>query len=118
MTDDTYNGWTNKATWLVKLWIDNDQGEQEYWLDSARVMLDSVRFQKANDSNVAHTLADTLKEHFEEGADEYQLGRSPIASHLISGNSFFSDLMSWALAMVNWDEVAKSLIEDAAEIPA
>ena len=32
MTENqTCNGWENKPTWLVKLWIDNDQGNQEYW---------------------------------------------------------------------------------------
>lgn len=24
MTDDTYNGWTNRETWAVNLWTDNE----------------------------------------------------------------------------------------------
>lgn len=31
MEDKRYNGWVNYETWLVNLWIDNDQGEHEYW---------------------------------------------------------------------------------------
>jgi hypothetical protein len=34
--DTTYNGWTNYETSCVNLWIDNDQGSQEYWRDQAK----------------------------------------------------------------------------------
>jgi len=35
MTHKEYNGWTNYETWLVKLWIDNEQGSQDYWIERA-----------------------------------------------------------------------------------
>ena len=33
MTDDTYNGWANRETWLVNLWLSNDQDLLETALD-------------------------------------------------------------------------------------
>jgi len=29
-TDTTYNGWTNRATWNVNLWLFNDQTRYEF----------------------------------------------------------------------------------------
>lgn len=40
MTDDRYNGWTNRETWAVALWINNEQGWQESVHELVRELLD------------------------------------------------------------------------------
>ena len=50
----TYNGWRNYETWVTKLWIDNDQSEEEYWLEEAE------RYSKASD------LAERLKDYHQD----------------------------------------------------
>ena len=85
----SYNGWSNYETWLVKLWIDNDQAEQEDWL------------RQAEDANIYH-LGRNLKEAYQEAMPE------------LSG--VWADLLNAALSNVDWDEIAESLIGDAEEL--
>ena len=33
MTNETYNGWTNRETWLANLWLTNDQGIYEHVIE-------------------------------------------------------------------------------------
>lgn len=103
MSDNTYNGWTNKATWLVNIWIDNDQGEQEFWLGQAREFKDAGYADYdasilTHEQATRYALADSLKDYYEAQVE-------PIPAGL------FSDLLYWALADVDWDAIAGYLLD-------
>ena len=83
-----YNGYSNYQTWNVALWLDNEPGEYSYVRDTA------VRLEKTS------RFADWLKDYVEE------------INPLNENASMFSDLMSHALANVNWYEIAKGIMED------
>lgn len=100
-----YNGWTNYATWSCKLWIDNDQGEQEYWLERAAQVEPIVNKFMKKDRRKVHALAEELEGYFGEYASEWMGDQS----------TFFADIFNHALAEVNWAEIAESLLEDVRE---
>jgi len=87
MKRDEYNGWTNYETWLLNLWLDNDEGACRRWSCEAEGFRDD-----------AHGLADALREEIEESIPE----------DMHSG--FFADLINAGLAEVNWLEIAESYI--------
>jgi len=96
--NNTYNGWTNYETWNWMIWIDNDQGLQEYWNDQAKAVLtESDSFNDAVD-----TLSDHLKSDADEQLSETGLSYSPMA-----------DLLNASLSSINYYEIANSLIETA-----
>lgn len=93
-----YNGWTNYETWLVNLWIDNDQDEQEYWLERATSLLDT-------NYPLMHLADELANSHKEKATD-------------IASNSVFSDLLQSSLQVVNWREIAQSMLDDIEELAA
>jgi len=81
----TYNGWTNRETWLVSLWLNNDPGSYEMLAEAlARSESD---FKKA----------EWLKSEIEEEMYDLPLGAS-----------LWSDLLGTSLASVNWLEVIEN----------
>ena len=86
-----YNGYTNYPTWVVELWIDNNRFDHDYWLEMAR------------QHNSIYDLSAALKSNYE------------MVNPLGDDASVFSDLMTWALAYVNWDEIAKNYLDAITE---
>jgi hypothetical protein len=108
MTDTKYNGWTNYETWNCKIWIDNDQGIQEYWKDYAKNITPIENEYMDEPRCKVHALADALKDKFEQQAED----------HVPSMVGFFADIMNAALNRVNWIEIAESLLEEVKEVEA
>ena len=92
-----HNGWTNYETWAVNLWMDNEKGQQDYWIEEVQMAL-------KQDNPVMH-FADRLKDEHEEAAD-YMLKQA----HYETGP--LSDLLNGALSEVNWREIAQFWIDN------
>ena len=92
-----YNGYANYETWDVALWIDNDEYSQNYWTDTALDILSS-----ASDSDGAmYELATRLES---ELTDLESIG-------IVIPNCMYSDLLTHALGMVDWREIADNMID-------
>lgn len=100
MADTTYNGWSNYETWAVKLWIDNEEGSDNYWREvSQEVWNEATADVPLTREDVARsTLADRLKDEHDEAMPEVQ--------------GVFADLLNAALGSVDWYEIAGSMLED------
>jgi len=100
-----YNGWKNYETWNVKLWIDNEQGSQNYWNERAdEVYKESKKSEHSTKKEEAtHTLADELKDYFDEN--------NPLSEQA----STYTDLLNSALSQVSWREIAQNLLEEKKE---
>lgn len=85
----SYNGWNNYETWNVALWIDNDQGSQEW----AQELTQEYRHDDA------WKLGQALKESLEEMMPDL-------------GASMWTDLLGAAWSEVDWTEIAEHYLED------
>jgi len=105
---EKYQGWANYETWAVKLWIDNEEGNQRYWSEVAQETWEGAKadktFTRKERANL--DLADRLKSEHEGAMAEVLEGARVEAS-------VWADLLGAALSEVDWGEIADSMLEDA-----
>jgi len=82
--DSRYNGFTNKYTWLVSLWLDNDYG------------LYNLISEWSGDCDDVSELAERVQVYV---VDEV----NPLATEA----SMYSDILSYALGQVDFEEVVQ-----------
>ena len=106
MHEKEYNGWANYETWAVNLWMD-----QDYWAEETKEVVEACRAEKVSEHNTftldqraTLELAGLIKEMHEEGADL-----------ALTESSCMKDLLSGALAEVNWLEIAEHLVDQYIE---
>jgi hypothetical protein len=90
-----YNGFKNKATWLVSLWLNNTESTATYWSNVAREQARRYDFMAAT-QNVADRLEDCFQ---------------GMAADTLVSCPMFTDILQSALADVDWDHIAQNLVD-------
>ena len=98
MSDQTYNGWTNYETWLVKLWMDNSEGDQKYWTSETAEVI------AAREEFPISRLAERIKDWLDEIRDFH--------SDSIGESGLIADLLGAAIGAVDTVEIARHLLDD------
>lgn len=126
---DEYNGWTNRETWALKLHLDNTEGSQTWLREIAALAgenAEATEYRTLEEAKV-FTTEDAIKEAVETA---FERALNPTShdhcSALWSDGSgeeiglSLGDMLRMiadvgSLWRVNWREIAKHVIEEAAE---
>lgn len=103
--DKKYNGWTNYETWLVKLWMDNDEGSQDYTREQATEIYKNTVEDASNPHYIRTRLDKATYELMKVLRDEFS-EQTPDMSGV------YADLLTGAISEVNWHEIAENIMAE------
>ena len=81
-----YNGWANKPTWLMSLWLFKDEEKYSY-------------LKEVSKGKTVLELAQWLEGYVNQN--------NPIDS-----DNMYADLLAWAIELIHFEELAKSIKDD------
>ncbi len=82
----TYQGWSNKPTWIVFNWISSNEGSYRVWQDVA---------QRSTTLQLAAWLEESIKED---------------AESVIPDWSMYGELLTFAISFINFQEIAEGIM--------
>ena len=88
---EEYNGWRNYETWVVNLWLTNDEVSYNYLYDLAR--------ETPNKGELAEILKDDTEDRYYDLQDNSEVP------------GMFQDLLLRAINRVDWIEIAEHALE-------
>jgi hypothetical protein len=103
MSDETYNGWTNRETWALNLWLSNDQGLYEMTRERVAEEI-AERGQNDTPLTQARLAGEVVRCFTEELLDPEEQPMTP--ESIIT---MLQDVCS--LYRVNWDEIGAAFVE-------
>lgn len=100
--DTTYNGWTNRETWLVGV---HDLFDHEHVIEMIEAIADRVKDTSPTWIYITNLLGDEMRDIHDDMIEEY-IGDSYRPGVLAFRNSYVTDLLRTAANLINWDEIA------------
>ena len=97
--DDTYNGWTNKETWLVNVWLNNDYDLYKHYISTLTEIVEEQSVDTTH-NRVVDELKEIVWEIYREEHREFGL---------------INDLIETSLNNVDWSRLAEHYIEEIQE---
>jgi len=98
--DDTYNGWTNKETWLVNVWLNNDYDLYKHYISTLTEIVEKQSNVLYTNRLVIDELKEIVWEIYREEHREFGL---------------INDLIETSLNNVDWSILAEHYIEEIQE---
>ena len=107
MSEEGYNGWTNRATWACNLWITNDQGMYESAKERVELMKTDWKpvYNFQTEADWVHDAAASLQEWWEELTDpDEELMECKTILQMVRdiGDE----------RVIDWAEIAESLVSE------
>ena len=98
--DNTYNGWTNKETWLVNVWLNNDYDLYKHYISTLTEIVEKQSNVLYTNRLVIDELKEIVWEIYREEHREFGL---------------INDLIETSLNNVDWSRLAEHYIEEIQE---